>query len=127
MDTEDMARKVLGETDNWSGQQKSRRKPPKYGCGWLEVVHQVAHPNIQGFGNPQKGMEADPLFAALNFSNVNWMQVGFFCQIFLAHPRLVAKFPDGIAKNFEVLSCSRHSFQQSKPDGNSEHPTWVYF
>jgi len=37
------------------------------------VCYQIARANAEGFGNPQKRVKTDPLFASLDFAHINWM------------------------------------------------------
>lgn len=70
---------------------------------WLsQINHKVTHAHIQGFGNPQQGMKADPLLASLNLSNVNGMEVGFLGQFLLTEPGLIPVFPNGLAKSLSL-------------------------
>jgi hypothetical protein len=93
-----------------------------------KLINQVTPPNAEGFGNPQKGMKADPLLAALYFANINGMQIRFFCQLLLTHFGRFAVFANGFAKDFEDL-LTRHSLSANHciAASNLKHPTWVYF
>ena len=55
-------------------------------------------------------MKANPLLAAFNLANVNWMKVGFFSQLFLTQARLYAVLANGVAENFKLLRLARHIF-----------------
>jgi hypothetical protein len=74
-----------------------------------QFVHQVTNANAKSLCYPQKRVQAYPLLTPLDFANVNRMQVGFFCQLFLTHAKMLATIPNGVAQNFQ-LSRTRHSF-----------------
>lgn len=92
----------------------------------LQLLNQVPHANAEGFGHPQKRVQADPLFAALDFANVNWMQAGLLRQLFLAHVRLIPVFPNGISQDFR-LSLARHSFLGNQDRTKLETPNMGVF
>ena len=73
-----------------------------------KFVHQIAHAHPQGLGDTQKRMKTDPLLTAFDLADVNGMQVGFFCEPFLAHARSIAAVSDRFAKDFELLFGPRH-------------------
>lgn len=73
-----------------------------------KFVHQIAHAHSQGLGDTQKRMKTDPLLTAFNLADVNGMQIGLFCEPFLAHACLIAVVSDRLAKDFEMLFGPRH-------------------
>lgn len=73
-----------------------------------KFVHQIAHAHSQGLGDTQKRMKTDPLLTAFNLADVNGMQIGLFCEPFLAHACLIAAVSDRLAKDFEMLFGPRH-------------------
>ena len=66
----------------------------------LEFRNQIAEANAEDFGNSQQGVQANPLFSAFNFADINRMQTGLFSQFFLTHASLFAIFTNGITQNF---------------------------
>jgi hypothetical protein len=77
-------------------------------------MHQIPHPHAEGFGNPQERMKTNPLLSPFYFSNINWVQVSLFRQFLLTHADLITVFPNGIPKNFKVLSCACHSLPRKQ-------------
>jgi len=75
----------------------------------LKLVNQITDANAKSFGNSQKRVQANPLLSAFDFADINRMQVGFFCQFFLAHADMLPAIPNGVTQDFQ-LSRTRHSF-----------------
>jgi hypothetical protein len=80
-----------------------------------KLVNQITNTNPKSFGHPQKCVKANPLLAPFDFANVNRMQAGLLCQLFLTHAGLVAMFPNGISQYFK-LTRARHN-HLAKQDG----------
>jgi len=54
-------------------------------------------------------MQADPLFAPLDFAHIDRVKVGFLSQCFLAQSGFGALFPNSVAKDLQLRSWARHS------------------
>ena len=64
-------------------------------CFRSETVDDGAGFDPHRFGNAKEGMQADPLFAPLNFAYINWVQIGFLSQLFLCQTCLFPVLTDG--------------------------------
>jgi hypothetical protein len=75
---------------------------------WSETVNDGAGFDAHRFGHAQQGMQADPLFTAFDFTDVNWMQISFFCQLFLRQPRFRPVMANGFSQDFKLFRRTRH-------------------
>jgi hypothetical protein len=79
-------------------------------------VHKIAYAHAQSLGHAQKSMKTDPLLSALDLSDVNRMQIGFFCELFLAHACSIAVVADRLSNDLEMWFGPRHGCLE-KQDG----------
>jgi hypothetical protein len=74
-----------------------------------KVGDQIADANAQSTGKAHKSVNANGLLAAFHFSNVDGMQVGFFCQLFLGEARPLPVLADGLANKFSLSKRCWHA------------------
>lgn len=72
-------------------------------------------------------MQADPLFAPLDFAHIDGVKVGFLRQFFLAQSGLDALFPNSVAKDLQLRSWARHSFLAKQEEIKKNTPNMGVF
>jgi hypothetical protein len=88
---------------------------------------QIPNFHFQGFGNPQEGVKADPLFAAFDFADVNRMQIRPLGELFLAQSSPLAAFADRFTQNFEMFWFARHGYSGKQEDRGGNTPNMGLF
>jgi hypothetical protein len=89
-------------------------------------INQITDANTKSFGYPQKRVQANPLLATFNFAYIHWMQVGFFCQFFLTHAKLLSVVPNGVTQDFQ-LSRTRHTVSAKHESAKTRTPNMGLF
>lgn len=74
-----------------------------------QVCHQVAHANIQGFGEAHECSDAGGFLPALQFPKINWMQLRLFSQRLLTQLRPLAKAANGLSNNLLIRQRFGHA------------------
>ena len=72
-----------------------------------QFINQIAGFYPKSLRYPQKRVQADPLLSTFNLADINWMQVGLFSQLLLAHPCGLATVSNGVTQDFQ-LARTRH-------------------
>jgi len=67
-----------------------------------KLADQVAQPYAHGLRDAQQGMQTNPLFAPLDFADINRMEVGLLRQFLLAQAGLDALVADRVAKDLQL-------------------------
>ncbi len=82
-------------------------------CDWcfmrLDIRNQLAQTNAEGFGNPNQRANANRFTPALNFAEINGVQIRLFRQFFLTHSGIFAVFADCFANFFLMGRMCCHS------------------
>ena len=99
----------------------ARKKPETTARTRLQIGHQVANPHLEGMGNPEQRMEADPLLAALDLSDVNRVEIGLFRELLLAEAGPDALAADGITQQLK-LSLAAHERSEKQGGGEANTP-----
>lgn len=74
-----------------------------------KLRHDVAQPDFQSVGNPQQGVQADPLLSSFHLADIDRMQVGLFSKLFLTQLCLPPVMPDAFADYFSLLPDAGHN------------------
>ena len=78
-----------------------------------KLSDQIAHANVEGFGNSHEGIQRNVYAAAFDFSQVFITKVGFFCQLLLGHAALLAEFADVLTDSLVRLKAGHSSYGTS--------------
>jgi hypothetical protein len=113
----------IQDSECQTGGQKfdSRNKPPS------EFGHQIAHLHAEGSGDSYQGMNTCCLLSTFDLAKIDWMQVSFFRQLFLAHIGFPTMFADGFPDYFLIWQLSRHTRYASKKWKDKTHCITFYF
>ena len=92
-----------------------------------EIFDKFTQLHAQCFGDPQQGVQADPLFPSLNLSNVNRVEISLFSQSFLAQSGFNALRADCITKNLQLWAWTRHKLLKEQEQNNANTPNMALF
>jgi hypothetical protein len=90
-------------------------------------LKQIANGDFQSLCHAQKRMDANPLFAAFNFSDIHGVEISFFSQLFLTQIGLLAIFSDGISEGFKLLTRTPHSLLGEQEGAKQRTPNMGLF
>jgi hypothetical protein len=89
-----------------------------------KLGQQVGNPDAQRGGDSQQRVQANPLLPALDFANINGVEIGLFRQFFLAHFGAFAVLSDAFSNDFALVLNARHSRegeQNSRSENHTQH------
>src|SRR6266540_4610776 len=85
------------------------------------MLHQFAHSHVQCGGDPQKGMQADPLISAFDFAHVNGMELRLLRELLLAQAGPLPVSSYRLAKELSLTRNVRHKPQQKQTGSETNH------
>lgn len=96
------------------------------GARHLQVVHQIADADTQGFGNFQHGGQRSLHVATLDFANEVMMQVRLFRQFLLGEARSLAVAADFVAQQAPIIWFGWHLLSW-KQEGRGAYTHYTVF
>ena len=82
------------------------------GKSYSDVMHQIAHADLQGLGNSQESGDAYSLLAAFQFPDVDGMEVCFLRELFLCKPCVLSVSADRISNQLLIARFQWHAVRK---------------
>jgi hypothetical protein len=79
-----------------------------------KLSDQILNADIKRTGHSQQCVKANPLLAALHFSNIDGMEVGFLGESLLAQARIDSMCSNRFTQDSSLLLDARHQFARKQ-------------